>query len=53
MGRKKPQVKKGKPKAAKNARTVPPPEPYVPTWGEVNPDFYEDLLEWVDVSEID
>lgn len=62
MGRKKPAVKKGKAKSsskpskrAATARTVlpPSPEPYVPNWGDVDPDLYENLLEWVDVIEID
>lgn len=63
MGRKKPQVKRRKAKAAKRpkvskaaparTRMPPPPEPYVPNWGEVDPAIYESLLDWVDVAEID
>lgn len=59
MGRKKPQVKKGKPGSAKKRATsrradpAPPPGPCVPNWGNLEPDFYENLLEWVDTVEID
>ena len=56
MGRKKSSLKRGKPKTAGKNRRAPAgttPEPYVPNWGEVDPDLYEDLLEWVDTIEID
>lgn len=53
MGRKKPAVKKAKSGTARKIAPQPPPEPYVPNWGEVDPDLYEDLLEWVDTIEID
>ncbi len=54
MGRKKSAVKRAKSgRPPKRAAPAPPPEPYVPNWGEVDPGLYEDLLEWVDTIEID
>ncbi|MEM3086203.1 MAG: hypothetical protein QXO51_07250 [Halobacteria archaeon] len=57
-------MKRGRAKAARKppsarkkapARPLlpPPPEPYAPNWGEVDPEAAETLLEWVDLIEID